>query len=73
MSGEVAISLLLSSASLHPGSVGPWGSPGGPSSPFGWGLFLGGAPGPPQPWRRAPGQSHHRIRNRVSQKLLPVG
>lgn len=44
MSCEVAISLLLCTASLQPGSAGGWGSPGGPSSPFGVpqvGFFLG--------------------------------
>lgn len=52
MSCEVAISLLLSSASLQPGSAGGWGNPGGPSSPFGapgMGFFLGGSPGRSSP------------------------
>lgn len=63
MSCEVAISLLLCTASLQPGSAGGWGSPGGPSSPFGAprvGFFsgqlltsLGGGLG----W--APGRSDH--------------
>lgn len=65
MSREVAVSLLLSSASLHPGS-----------SPFGWDFSwgepqiltsLGGELG----W--APGHSHHQDQEGVSDKLLPVG
>lgn len=63
MSCEVAISLLLSLASLQPSSAGGWGNPGSSSSPSGphrWGFFgrepqqvltslggLGWAPRPP--------------------------